>query len=143
MKTNYSAPVATLKQDTYVSLADWEELLMVWTLRSHKPERDGFTTISFAIQTDGSGKYVVVERVNGNCTSPVLDGFTQTQTFDNKDDALDYWGECVRGATPPCSQPALPGFVELVATFTETYYYRGGYGSGPCDQSHARVGDWS
>lgn len=142
MNTNYAASVETLLQDTTVPTADWETLLVLWTLRSLNPERDQFTTISFAIQQTGQ-KFVVVERVNNNCTSAVLDGFTQTREFNNKDEALDYFGECVRGATPPCAQGALPGLVTTVADYIETYSYKGGYGSGPCAQSHARVGGWN
>lgn len=140
MNTNYATPVPTLMQDTTVPLAEWEKLLMLWTLRSLRPAKDNFTTLSFAIQQEGS-KFVVVERINGMCTSDVLDGYSATKVFTNRDEALDYWGRCIVHATPPCTQGALPGLVEACATYIETYQYNGGYGNGPCNQSHARIGE--
>jgi hypothetical protein len=103
MNTTYATPVATFVRDTFVPTAEWEKLLMVWTLRSCRPEVDGFTTISWAIQEYAS-RYHVVERV---------DGFIPTdhfgQTFDNKEAALDYWSEMVRSATPPLRSACASG----------------------------------
>lgn len=137
MNTNYATPVATNVEDTFVPVAEWEKLLMVWTLRSLNPLRDGFTTISWAIQQDGT-RYHVVERENG-----MIPQETFGRTFESKDEALDFWGQMIRSATPPCVQGALPGFVQVVPDFLETYAYMGGFGSGPCSQSHLRVGGWS
>lgn len=140
MNTSYAAPIPTLVQDTTVPLAEWEKLLMLWTLRSLRPTKDSFTTLSFAIQQEGS-RFVVVERINGKCTSDVTDGYSATKSFSNRDEALDYWGRCIVHATPACPQGALPGLVVARADYIETYQYNGGYGSAPCSQSHARIGE--
>lgn len=142
MNTNYAAPVETYHADATVPVESWEELLMVWTLRSLNPSKDDFTTISYAIQQNGD-RFLVVERVDGFCTSDVTHGFSQTKEFSDRDAALDYWGTLVRETTPPCQQGALPGLVVASANYVETYGYFGGYGSGPCKQSHARIGGWS
>jgi hypothetical protein len=145
MNTNYAAPVDTFRQDAGVPVAEWEKLLMVWTLRSLNPAADKFTTLSFAIQQDGE-TFRVVERVDGMCTSTANGDFTLSQTFegaDAKSKALSYFMEQIRCATPPCRQGALPGLVEAAANFVETYAYFGGYGGSPCNQSHVRVGGWN
>lgn len=141
MNTNYAAPIETVQQDTRVPLAEFEELLMLWTLRSLNPAKDGFTTLSWAIQRFGAKGYFVVERVDGFIPNDHMGKFFDGE--DARDLALDYWGEMVRCATPPCSQGALPGMVVAAANYIETYSYRGGYGGGRAEQSHARVGGWS
>ena len=137
MLTNYAAPVATFTQDTSVPVGEWETLLMVWTLRSLRPEVDLLTTLSWSIQFNGS-QYLVVERVDGNVPADHM-----SRAFDTKDEALDFFGEMVRCATPPCAQGALPGMVVAAATYIETYAYYQGFNGAPCTQSHARVGGWN
>jgi hypothetical protein len=136
MQTHYATPCETNRKDLYVPVAEWEKLIMIWTLRSLRPSVDGFTTLSWAIQYNGS-QYLVVERVDG-----VLPKDHFSRAFDDRDLALDYWGEMIRAATPPCTQGALPGMVELVATYQETYGYYGGYGGPNAEQSHYRCGGW-
>lgn len=135
MMTNYAAPVATYISDAFAVVAEWERLLMMWTLRSMHPEKDGLTTLSWTIQFNGS-QYLVVERVDGMVPADHM-----SRAFDDKDSALDFFGEMVRCATPPCAQGSL--FPAEHPDFIETYAYFGGYGHGPCAQSHARVGGWS
>lgn len=138
MNTNYAAPIEVLVKDCSVPVeVEFEKLLMVWTLRSMHPVKDQFTTISWAIQFDGS-QYLVVERVDGTLPQDHM-----SRSFYDKNEALSYWSEQIRCATPPCRQGALPGFVPMVADFIETYAYYAGFNGSPAFQSHARVGGWS
>lgn len=103
-----SIAVDTCRRDTYVPVADWEELLMLWTLRARNPARDGFTTVSWAIQRDGS-RYYVVERLDGTIPHAHLG-----KTFSGpvaREEALDYWLAMTAAATPPGVQGVLPGFL--------------------------------
>lgn len=139
MNTNYAAPIEVRIEDCSVPVdVEFETLLMVWTLRSMNPAKDLLTTLSWAIQFDGY-QYLVVERVDGTLPQDHMG-----RSFTDKDEALSYWSQQIRYATPPCRQVVLPGFVSVIPDYIETYAYYTGFNNGPAfTQSHARTGGWS
>lgn len=139
---NCTAPAATVWSDTKVDTYIDERLLFVWTLRSLNPTKDGFKTLSWTM-VDHGGTFEVFELVDGATPN---NHFNQSFSASEKDKALDYFHSQVRMATPPCTQPALPGLLPFAADYIETYAYRGehsDFGGAPCEQSHYRIGSWS
>lgn len=115
-----TSTLTTLAVDSTVPHAEWERILAVWTLRSRRPEVDGFTTVSLAVQTQDGRSFQVVERIDNVIQTDEEHGFSLGKTFSNKDEAIRYWSQMAYAGTPRDPQGVLPGLLPTVATHVVT-----------------------